>query len=60
MSIILNHLTNSLHTLNNVRNNLKQIEKISKLLEKKIKSGKKFLYMVMEDHLLMHHILLES
>ena len=59
MSIILNHLTNSLHTLNNVRNNLKQIEKISKLLEKKIKS-EKFLYMVMEDHLLMHHILLES
>ena len=45
MSIILNHLTNSLHTLNNVRNNLKQIEKISKLLEKKIKSGKKiFVY----------------
>ena len=60
MSIILNHLTNSLHTLNNVRNNLKQIEKISKLLEKKLNLEKKFLYMVMEDHLLMHHILLES
>ena len=45
MSIILDHLTNSLHTLENVKNNLNQIEKISKFLEKKIKSGKKiFVY----------------
>ncbi len=45
MKLISNHIQNSINALENLKTKSKQIETISKLIEKKIKSGKKiFVY----------------
>ena len=56
--IISRHINNAISTIKSLNKEIKKIEKISNLIEKKINSETKFLFMVMGDLLQIVHILL--